>query len=337
MIDQEPQPTPPPSSRFSQFSMRTLLLLCVVLGASLAVFGAWGIVVFGLVVGLAIYFHEAESLSSLTFVILVVLCLWCLIGLLLPGVQDTHELGRRSVCRNNLHQIAAALNAYRQAHGSFPLACVADKNGKPMHSWRVLILPYLDVDALYQMYNFSEPWDGPNNKKLLSIRLPMLECPSTPHTQGGTQTNYVAVVGADTAWTGSKPTKSGPPGLSSTPSETIMLVEVADSGIAWSEPRDLSLDVLGAANGNSVALALTSDHGRRDEFFFTYDHAAGVHVAMADGSVQFLRVGNRSPKDLQKLLQVGGSKEEDFGDPERRLNWPNIAALAVWLLSVGAC
>ena len=66
---------------------------------------------------------------------------------------------------------------------------------------------------------------------------------------------------------------------------------------------------------------------------------AGVYVAMADGSVGFLRTGNRSTEDLRKVLQIGGYKEEargftrPYGEP--RLNWPNIAALAVWLLSVG--
>ena len=62
MSEPEPQPAAPPPSPPFQFSLRTLLLLFVVLGSSLAVFGAWGIVVFGLAVGLAIYLHEVESL-----------------------------------------------------------------------------------------------------------------------------------------------------------------------------------------------------------------------------------------------------------------------------------
>ena len=50
----------------------------------------------------------------------------------------------------------------------------------------------------------------------------------------------------------------------------------------------------------------------------------------------FLRLGNRSPDDLRKLLQIGGFKEEEIWRlRQRQLNWPNIAALAVWLLSVG--
>ena len=71
---------------------------------------------------------------------------------------------------NNLKQIAMALQCYHQANGCFPPAYIADKTGKPMHSWRVLILPYLDRDDLYKAYNFTEPWDGPNNKKLATSR-----------------------------------------------------------------------------------------------------------------------------------------------------------------------
>ena len=64
------EPTSPPPPRPFQFSLRTLLLLFVVLGSSLAVFGVWGIVVFGLVVGLAIYVQQVESLSSLAYLAL---------------------------------------------------------------------------------------------------------------------------------------------------------------------------------------------------------------------------------------------------------------------------
>ena len=153
--------------------------------------------------------------------------------------------------------------------------------------------------------------------------------------QTSTQTSYVAVVGPNAAWAGEKPRKLADFGEDA--SNTIMLIEVTNSGIAWAEPRDLSLDTLGAADGKSPALALTSNHGRREEFFFTYDHGSGVHVAMADGSVRFLRTGNRSTEELRKLLQIGGFKEERSSGRlrERHLNWPNIAALAVWLLSVG--
>ena len=119
-----------------------------------------------------------------------------------------------------------------------------------------------------------------------------------------------------------------------------MVVEVSGSTIPWMEPRDLSLDSFGAPARQPSAPVLASGHGRCEDFFFVYDRGPGVNVAMADGSVRFLRTSGRSNEDLARLFQVGGCREEDFGPladarEGRHLNWPNIAALAVWLLSVG--
>ena len=172
MSEPEPQPAvPPPQRPWFQFSLRTLLLLFVVLGASLAVFGAWGIVVVALTVGLAVYVHHAHSLSSVTPLMLVVLCLMCVFGWLLPVHNGVRESARRSVCADNLHQIALALQSYHQANGCFPPAYIADKDGKPMHSWRVLILPYLGHDDIYKAYDFSQPWDAPKNKRISDMLL----------------------------------------------------------------------------------------------------------------------------------------------------------------------
>ena len=243
------EPTPSTPVPPFQFSLRTLLLLFVVLGSSLGVFGWWGIVVFGLVVGLAIYVRDVESLASLSYFFLIVLCLPCLVVALLPSVGSGPP-GRRSICQNNLHQIALALQNYHQVNGCFPPAYVADKNGKPMHSWRVLILPYMDQSPLYKAYDFTQPWDGPNNKKVLATRPIVYACPADPSAcaAGAAQTSYVAVVGPNAAWAGEK-SRIAPVDFPGGASKTIMLVEVAESGIAWTEPRDLPLDALEAAGG----------------------------------------------------------------------------------------
>ncbi len=346
MSQTEPQPAAPePNRPGSQYSLQTLLLLFVVLGSSLAVFGAWGIVVFALTVGLAIYLHRVESLWSLTELALVVLCLMCLLTcLLLPAVQSAGRVARRAVCQNNLKQIALALLYYHQTNGCFPPAYLADKNGKPMHSWRVLILPYMEMKALYDTYDFTEPWDGPKNKKLSATWLQGYVCPSETNAYGpgAARTSYVAVVGRNAAWAGTKSRKLGPVDFPGGASNTIMVVEVANSGIPWMEPRDLSLDALAAAGAKSPALTVSSNHGQSEDFFFTYDPCCGAHVAMADGSVHYLPPGSLSTENLRKILQVGGYRGEENRpgdvpyDAGRRLNWPNIAALAVWLLSVGA-
>ncbi len=246
-------------------------------------------------------------------------------------------------CMINLKQISLALLNYEQANGCFPPAYIADKNGKPMHSWRVLILPYLGRADLYNAYDFTEPWDGARNKKVLSARPLLYTCPIDPsaYAPGSTQTNYVAVVGRNAAWPGEKSRKLGPVDFPGGVSNTIMVVEVANSGIPWMEPRDLSLDALAAAGAKSPTLAVSSHHGHSEDFFFIYDRRSGANVAMADGHVAYLPPGSLTTEHLRKILQVGGCSEEenDSGDAlfgeGRRLNWPNIAALALWFLSVG--
>jgi hypothetical protein len=281
-----------------QYSLRTLLLLFVVLGASLAVFGAWGIVVFAPAVGLAIYLHVARLLR---YLVLVLLCLMCLIGwLLLPVVR---EQAYRPSCFNRMHQLGLALHNYQEANnGRFPPAYIADKTGKPIQSWRTLLLPYMEYDALYKSLDLTHPWDAPKNKAKAAFSLKEFVCPSDPTSDahGAMQTNYFAVVGPNAAWSGGKPRKLADFGNQA--SRTIMLVEVADSGVAWAEPKDFSLDALGIVDGNSRTLSMSSNHRPVEEFFYTYDCASGVVVAMADGSVTFLRTDNLSPEKLRQIL-----------------------------------
>ena len=63
---------------------------------------------------------------------------------------------------------------------------------------------------------------------------------------------------------------------------------------------------MNVADGKSPPDDLASHHGRQQEFFFIYDARPGVNVAMADGSVHFLRTGCLSTEDLRKMLQIGG-------------------------------
>ncbi len=335
MASIEPQPPTPPPPRPFQFSLRTLLLLFVVLGSSLAVFGAWGIMVFGLVVGLAIYLRLIKPLWPLV-------CLVATVGLVVglqPTVSGPRVVGQRAACRNHLRRIMLALQDYHQVNGCFPPAYIADKDGKPVHSWRTLILPYLGRMDLYKEYDFNEPWDGPKNKKLLASRPYVYACPSDSNAmeERGAQTSYVAVVGPTAAWAGSK-SRTAQFGFPTGLTNTIMVVEVAESGIAWTEPTDLSLDKLDTAEAALPRWVPSSNHGRGQDFFLTYDRGNGANVAMADGSVLFLPLGTRTADELREILQIGGGeavKQEHVGAAPSRPNWPNIAALAVWLLSVG--
>jgi len=166
---------------------------------------------------------------------------WMVIAALIAwfarGVQDAREAARRSQCAGHLSQIALALHNYQSVFGCWPPAYVADENGKPMHSWRVLILPFLGEQTLYNRYDFREPWDGPHNRRLIGAMPSLYVCPS--HAENGTtdRTCYVAVVGPGTAFPGSGTTSSAD--IRDGPSHTVMVVEAVDADIPWTEPRDL--------------------------------------------------------------------------------------------------
>ncbi len=90
------------------------------------------------------------------------------VALLLPAVQAARQAARRTVSMNNLKQIALAMLNYVEAKGAFPPAYIADKTtGKPLLSWRVAILPYLEREDLFKEFHLDEPWDSQHNKALI--------------------------------------------------------------------------------------------------------------------------------------------------------------------------
>src|SRR5690349_18070524 len=80
-------------------------------------------------------------------------------AIVLPAMGSAREAARRSTCQCRLKQIGLALHNYLAAEGSFPPAYTVDADGKPMHSWRALILPYFE-GGLENSYDFSKPWDS---------------------------------------------------------------------------------------------------------------------------------------------------------------------------------
>jgi prepilin-type processing-associated H-X9-DG protein len=232
------------------------------------------------------YAAPARSSSKTWLIILVaavpallivgVAVIGILIALLLPAVQAAREAARRTQCANNLHQISIALMSYEAAYGCFPPAYIADESGKPMHSWRVLILPFMEQEFLYEQYDFDQPWDSPNNCMVTDTMLPIYQCASAAPNDPW-ETNYVMIVGPETIASENSAVKMAdvPDGLSN----TIMLIETADSGIQWAEPRDLNFDEL------NLQINDGSGEGIRSH------HPGGVNAAFCDGSVHFLQEG----------------------------------------------
>ncbi len=177
---------------------------------------------------------------------------------------------------------------------------MADADGKPMHSWRVLILPFMQEEKcrdVYDHYNFAESWDGPKNRLLADKIDPVFYCPSSEADR--TQTGYVAVVGPETAWAGPNPTKKS---ITDGQSKTISVVEANGSGIHWMEPRDVTFeDAARGINVPGIKSGISSPHN------------GGAFVLMCDGAVHFLN-DDIPLNTLSGLLTKSGGEDVTLPD-----------------------
>jgi len=201
-------------------------------------------------------------------------------------------------CCNRLRQIGLALRTYHDRFGSFPPAYLVDAHGKPTHSWRTLILPYMEGDHLYRRTAFGEPWNGPQNQHLVETDLTVFQDPLRNSRRMPRSTNYVAVVGPHTAWPGAKGSKLAD--FRDGPANTILLVEIADSNIHWAEPRDLMVEKFVPKINADLRWSPSSRHHTGG--------IRGVNVLFADGSVRYLPEDLASEK-LQALLTPDGGEK----------------------------
>lgn len=239
--------------------------------------------------------------GGVAIVVIVIACLFgvlicggVLVALLLPAVQSAREAARRAQCTNNLKQIAIAFHNYHDVYGTFPPAYIPDKDGQPMHSWRVLILPFLESQHIYNQYNFSEPWNSPHNLAVTNQHVPAYSCPSSPTSgPGSTETSYMVITGPSTVFDGGKACRFSD--ILDGTSNTIMVVEVAGTGVNWGEPKDLD------------ASTLTYPLGTRGGSTPASHHPGGLNVAMCDGSVRFIAYAE-SPQTFNALITKAGAE-----------------------------
>ncbi len=149
------------------------------------------------------------------------------------------EAARRATSQNNMKHLALALHNYADARGHFPPAVVLGPDGKTPHSWRVEILPYLEITGvqLHKQYKMDEPWDSDNNKKILLQMPSVFRSPND--NEKSFHTAYFAVTGPETIFFDAKGTKFQQ--ITDGTSNTIMLVE-AKRDIPWTKPEDIPVD-----------------------------------------------------------------------------------------------
>jgi prepilin-type processing-associated H-X9-DG protein len=247
--------------------------------------------------------EPSSETSKKSIRILNIVTIWVvivvLVCLLFPFIIYSPRSTPRNACYNNQHQITLALFGYENDKGHLPPAYIADKNGKPMHSWRVLILPYLGRKDLYEQYDFNEPWDGPHNR-LLADKMPDIYCcPS--NTDSPNCTSYAMLVGPHTL-NSSPPSRIGLWYVSSHDglTKTLLLVEAADAKINWLEPRDLNVEEM-------------SYQINKDGKEISSHHPGGAVVSFCDGHQQFLPE-NIKPETLKAMTTIDGGEPTAPGD-----------------------
>jgi RNA polymerase sigma factor (sigma-70 family) len=214
----------------------------------------------------------------------------------LPGAGPRDEAddavaaaARRARSQNNLKHIGVALHNYHDTYNHFPAPAIYGKDGKPLLSWRVAILPWLEQDNLYRQFRLDEPWDGPNNRKLAELVLAVYKPVGARPAEPGL-TYYQAFVGKGAGFEPHKELRVAD--ITDGMSQTLWVVE-AGTPVPWTKPEDLpfvadqALPKLGGQFGGDF------------------------NVLVADGSTNLLSK-KADPDMLRAAITRNGGEEVDW-------------------------
>ena len=241
--------------------------------------------------GASLVFFRSEGRDPARQQLTNIAVIGILVALLLPAVQAAREAARRTQSMNNMKQLMLALHVHQDAKRSFPAHAIYSPDGKPLLSWRVQMLQYLEESPLYEQFRLDEPWDSEHNRALIPRMPAVFQNPNLPNPEG--KTNYLAVVGEPCVFDGTEKGKSIREITDGT-SNTIMLVEAApDQAVEWTKPDDWEYD----SNNPKAGLG-----GLRP---------GGWIAALADGSVRFVPE-MIDPEQLKAMFTSTGGEKIDL-------------------------
>jgi len=241
----------------------------------------------------AMWSHEKPMIFKKQFLLLTILLVPLITFhiFVAPAATQAQDAARRMQCSGQTKQLTLAFHTYHDDHGSFPPAYTVDENGKPLHSWRVLILPYIEQRELYDKIRLDEPWDSEYNRQFHDVQLRNYQCPSSsrqsrtalrvrniflknPDLLRTANCDYSVVIGEDTLFPGSETVTFND--ITTGTRNTILLVERMVP-IHWMDPNnEIRFDVA-RIGVNKHPLGIGSEHGD------------GAYVSCADGSVRYLQ------------------------------------------------
>ena len=190
----------------------------------------------------------------------------------LHALDAAQETGGRQTCFERIRRIALAMLFYECDHGILPPAYSSDADGNPLHSWRVLLLPYLGQQRLYDKIRLDQPWDSPHNKQFHEEAIAFYQCPSAELAPG--QTTYSVVVGPDTAFQGSEGKTLASFGPNSA---TMILVVERYEPACWMDP-----------NQNIPQAHAEVGINMKKGDYVGSQHTVGAGFGLRDGAVRFL-------------------------------------------------
>jgi len=201
------------------------------------------------------------------------------------SIMEARAAARRAQQMNNMKQISLAMLSDESAKNAFPPAAI-EKDGKPLLSWRVAILPYVDEQPLYEQFHLDEAWDSPHNLEAAKKMPSIFQSPDSP-SDG--KTRIMLFTGKGAAFDGGKKVRVAD--IRDGMSHTILCVQAGpDKAVPWTKPEDLPFD----PQNPLAALGKIP--------------AQGFIAAFFDGHIEQLKVDN---KTLKALITPDGGEAID--------------------------
>ena len=220
--------------------------------------------------------------------LLVVVCIIVvLICLMLPLLDRSSSSAWRADSKGDLEKIAIALREYESIHHALPPTYTVDSAGKPNHSWRTLILPYLELEELYATIDLSKSWDDPANAHAYNKEMSeVFRCAIAGCRKGNTP--YLAIVAPDSCFRINKPRHYSE--ITDDHAKTLMVIEVdAKHSVHWMAPQDAD-----------EQFVLKSEPKSKLRYF------GGTFAAFVDGHVEFLDAETPAA-EVRAMISISGN------------------------------
>jgi hypothetical protein len=237
-------------------------------------------------------------MKKIIVIVLVLIPLIMLLVLPFLLVAPRGFSSRFSSCKNNLQKLGIAIYLYREEYNSFPPPCTFDSHGKPMHSWRALLLPYIESECHDRIkYNYNEPWNSPYNKQFHD-KMPNLFCCSfVPKSSRKSVPSYAMLTGKNTIsdCLNSRSLKD----MNFT--TTILLIEIKNANFNWLEPVDIHFEQLQYAYNvyQEVPNLIGSYHNSSTRNF---------NILTCDGTVHSISYKTTDIEIIRAMTTIDGAK-----------------------------